>query len=146
MENRYPYLQGDRFQTPNSQKDIASPYDHDSALFQDLEQRGIMPVYVETLNLSTAGGKFINVSGFHFVLYGHTNVAIKTIDTTAYASVWINQKTPQGNNPFPAKHARGFSGPFAFLYLEWPAQNNVYVDVVIFKGSQKPWIDGETPT
>lgn len=150
MKNLYPYRIGDKFETPQSAGQVVNPYDQDSALFQDLIQRGYAPVHVETLNVGTAGAKFINVSGFHFVCYFHDGTANKSSVTNGLANVWINRRTNDGSNPFPGKHARGFSGPFAFLYLEWAAQlsggNPVYVDVIVFKGSEKPWIDGEACT
>lgn len=149
MKNQYPYRSDEKFQTPNSQGQIVNPYDQDSRLFQDLIQRQYAPVHVETINLSVAGSKFINVPGFHFVCYFHDKSAIKNNVTNGMVNVFINRNSNDGSNPFPAKHARGFSGPFAYLFIEWVAQNTpspVFVDVIVFKGAQKPWIDGESCT
>lgn len=149
MKNEYAYRNGNRFQKPDERGQVVNPYDQDSNLFQDLAQRGLAPVHVETIDMSTAGQKLINASGFHFVCYFHDNDAIKNSVTDGYVSVWINQRTNNGNTPFPAKHARGFSGPFACLYLEWTPQTTpspVFCDVIVFKGAEKPWIDGEACT
>lgn len=149
MKNDYPYRHGNRFEKPESQGQVTNPYDQDSALFQDLIQRGLAPVHVESIDMSTAGQKLINASGFHFVCYFYEKTSpTKDVVSNGLVNAWINQRTNNGNTPFPAKHARGFSGPFAFLYLEWTAQttgtDDVMCDVVIFKGAQKPWIDGES--
>lgn len=146
MRSRYPYLPKGVFIQPQENEEIDLPYVMDSRLLQDLEQRNREAVFVTTLNLSTAGEMLISQPGFHFCIYGHDGTSIKTVDTTAYVGVFINKQNIDGSNPFPAKHARGFSGPFSKLYLQWPAQNNVYCDLVIYKGSQKPWIDGESCT
>ncbi len=146
MRNDYPYRGKDRFEIPNSQGQITNPYDQDSRLFQDLEQRGLLPIRVFRQSLVTAGSLYIPDTGFHFVLYGDDNSAIRTINTTAYIEVWINAKGEGASPGFPAKHARGFSGPFSGLYLKWPAQTGVFCNFVIFKGAEKPWIDGESAT
>lgn len=148
MDNEYPYRHTDRFEKPNSQGQVVSPYDQDSALFQDLIQRGLAPVHVESIDMSVAGQKLVNASGFHFVLYFYEKgSSTKNVVSNGYCDIWINQRNQNGSTPFPAKHARGFSGPFACLYLEWPAQTtgtkDVMCDVIVFKGAQKPWIDGE---
>ena len=150
MKNQYPYLDRDRFVRPDTNKDIVNPYDLDSRLFQDLAQRGINPCFVQTINLGTAGQLSIQKPGFHFVIYGHDGSTNKTVNTTALVNTWINQRNNNGDVPFPAKHARGFSGPFTGLYLEWPAQQSagldIYCDLIIFQNPDKPWIDGESAT
>ena len=143
--NRYPYTMDPRFVTPTGSGQIASPYDEDSRLFQDLQQRGLQPVFVTTLSLATAGSLSIPITGYHFVLYGHDGSSIKTVNTTAYAGVSINTTTSVPN-PYPAKHARGFSGPFNGLHVQWPAQAGVYADLVVYKSAERPWIDGESAT
>ena len=152
MQNRYPYVPGGRFPGPaDSTRQVVTPYDQDSNLFQDLKQRGINPVKViQNIDLSIAGSLFIDEPGYHFVIYGHDGDAIKTVNTTALVQVYINQQNNSGT-PFPAKHARGFSGPFSQLFLTWPAQtaggtDPVFCDVVIHRGSNQPWIDGESAT
>ena len=155
MKNRYPYSDGGRFPAPpDSTRQVISPYDQDSNLFQDLKQRGLSPVKViENLDLTVAGQLFVDEPGYHFVIYGHEGSVpdpSKPVNTTVLVNIWINGQNNQSGKPFGAKHGRGFSGPFGQLYLEWPAQPNgstpVFADLYIFKGSQKPWIDGETPT
>lgn len=145
--NRFPYLPGNRFEIPNNLKEISSPYDQDSRLLQDLAQRNLRPVSVRTLDLSAAGSLSIDESGFHFVQYGHDNSTDKAVDTKSLVNVQINTKHDrQDQVGFPAKHARGYSGPFVGLFLTWPAQPGVFCDFIIFKNSFAPWIDGEAAT
>mgnify|MGYP003423198779 CR=1 FL=1 len=125
---------------------VISPYDIPDALIQDMIARGVRPWSVETLNLATAGSKVIMTPGFHVVLYGHDNSANKAINTTAIVNCWWGDKKQAGVNPFPLKHARGLSGPFQALYIEWVAQSNVYADLVVHTGMNEPWIDGESCT
>lgn len=148
MSNKY--YPGPRFEMPDVRRQIENPYDHDSGTFQDLVARNLRPVFVQTLNLGTAGQLLLNVEGYHFVIYGHDGSSNKAVDTTVLVNAWINLQTNDGTTPFPAKHARGFTGPFEKLYIEWPAQTNLgnprYCDMIIFKTPMKPWIDGEAPT
>ena len=152
MKNQYPYRQENRFQTPSRSGQVVSPYDQDSALFQDLDQRATQVTYTQTINLSEAGSLLIPVSGYHFCCYGHDGQDNKTVDTTVLLNAYINQQSDAGgpNAAFPAKHGRGYSGPFAKIFFTWPAQENSgqprYADIVIYKGANQPWIDGEAPT
>lgn len=149
MKNQYGYRGPlePRFQTPDSNKQVVNPYDLDSRLFQDLAQRKINPVTViPNIDLTTAGELAVPKPGFHFVIYGHDGSATKTVNTTALVNVLVNQQYNTGEAAYPAKHARGFSGPFASLYLSWPAQPNVYCDLVILLNPDHPWIDGESAT
>lgn len=148
-----PYLTENRFQTPDNLKQIESPYDQDSKLFQDLIQRQIMPVKVRRFSVATAGSTLIQESGFHFVIYGDDGgvaTPVPAVNTQIQVDVYINAQSSAPGNGFPAKHARGFSGPFSQLYLEWVAQSVMgstpYATLVIFKSKDKPWIDGESPT
>lgn len=148
-----PYLQGNRFETPNTLKEIYSPYDQDSKLFQDLIQRGIMPIKTWRFSVAAAGSLLIDEPGFHFVIYGDDDAiatAVPAVDTTVQVNVYINQRSPAAGHSFPAKHARGFSGPFSALYLEWVAQSVMasrpHATLVVFKSKERPWIDGEAPT
>lgn len=143
---RYPYDNRGRFIEPDSKRQIISPYDQDSRLFQDLAQRGIRPVKVVRIALAAAGQMSIPESGYHFVMYGDDGATPPAVNTTAIVYAQINTDRDQGDTPFPAKHARGFSGPFQGLFLTWPAQNGVYANVIIFKSAERPWIDGESAT
>lgn len=149
MDNEYPYRARNKFQIPISGNEVVNPYDHDSRLFQDLVQRGYSPTFVQTVNLGTAGSVFLPVGGFHFVVYGHDGSATKAADTSVLVNVSINKQCDDVA-PFPAKNARGFSGPFGQLFCSWPAQvngsNPRYADIIIFKGAEQPWIDGEACT
>lgn len=149
MRNQYPYRPDNRFEIADPNKQIVSPYDMDSRLITDLKQRTVKPVKVYPINLGTAGSLLIDEPGFHFVIYGKES-STGAINTTIQVSVWINQQSNDGSNPFPARHARGFSGPFAQMFLQWEAQQSagvdILADVVIFKGAEKPWIDGESAT
>lgn len=148
-KNVTPYREHEKFKRADSNKEVVNPYDHDTRLMQDLKQRGYNPAFVQTLNLSVANEILIERFGYHFVIYGHDGSTNKAVNTTAFVNVWINQMTRQLDTPFPAKHARGFSGPFSSLYLQWPAQASpaaVYADLIIFASPDKPWVDGEAPT
>jgi len=146
-DNRYPYLPGNRYLGSDPTRQISSPYDEDSRLFDDLKQREIRPVSVKTIDLSTAGSLELSDTGYHFVIYGHDGSSNKAVNTTAFVEVQINTGgQDKGYNKFPAKHARGFSGPFSGLYLSWPAQSGVYCDLIIYKSYERPWIDGESAT
>lgn len=157
--NEAPYLDGNRFQTPNTLREIRSPYDQDSRLFQDLAQRQVVPVKVYRIDLSVAGEMKIDEPGYHFVQYGWVysdpnttppTVGNKPVNTTTLVNVHINQQSAALPQPFPAKHARGYSGPFGQLYLTWDAQtsggNPILCDFLIFKSYERPWIDGESAT
>lgn len=147
--NEYPYRGQNRFQTANPNKQIDSPYDMDSALLTDLKQRGVRAVKVYQLNLGTAGALLIDEPGYHFVIYGRESVT-GSVNTTIKVSAFINIQSDDGSTPFPARHARGFSGPYGCLYLKWDAQLSagipILADVVLFKSSEQPWIDGESAT
>lgn len=149
MDGQYPYRNRDKFVVPDSNREVVNPYDQDSRLFQDLVQRKYEPVFVVTLDFSQAGSLHLPVSGFHFVVYGHDGQPNKGADTSVLVNVSINQQSAMPN-PYPAKNARGYSGPFAQLYLEWPQQLNMgeprFADFIIYKGWNKPWIDGEACT
>lgn len=147
------YLQGNRFQTPDTLREINSPYDQDSKLFQDLIQRGIMPVKTWRVSVATAGSLLIDEPGYHFVVYGDDGsvaTPVPAINTTIQLNAYINQRSSANGHPFPAKHARGFSGPFASLYFEWVAQavmaSTPFATIIVFKSKEKPWIDGESAT
>ena len=142
-----------RWGIPNTLREISSPYDQDSALFQDLRQRGIMPVKTYRFSVAAAGSRLIDESGYHFVLYGDDGspaTPVPAINTSLQVDVYINQQSSAQGHPFPAKHARGFSGPFSQLFLSWVAQSVMastpYMTLVIFKSIEKPWIDGESAT
>ena len=137
---------GDKFKSKKSSEQPYSPYDENSKLFEDLAQRNYSPVSVVRLDLTSAGSTFVNIPGYHFVILGDDNSANKAVNTNILVNVWINKRANSGENPFPAKNARGFSGPFAYLYLEWAAQSGAYADLIIYKSCERPWIDGETCT
>lgn len=146
--NKFPYG-GPRFEVPSEAGQINNPYDIDSRLLQDMQQRGIEPVYCERINLGTAGTKFLNVPGYHFVQYGDDNSATLAADTSTLVYVSVNKESLDAN-PFPAKSSRGFSGPFGKLFLSWPAQMNGgnarWCTFIVYKCSQQPWINGEVCT
>ena len=141
------YLPGQIFKQPSSTRDYDSPYVMPSEELNDLLQKNRDAVTVFRLPLATAGSLWIQKPGYHFCGYGDDGDAIRTIDTTAFVNVFINKGTVDPTaEPFPAKHARGFSSPFAQLYLTWPAQPGVYMNFVVFHSKEKPWIDGESGT
>ena len=136
----------DKFQ--QGEQPIHNPFDMNGPQINDLLQRRVVPVVVqERVDLSAAGELALNVPGRAFVVYGHDGSTIKTVNTTAYMSVQFNKYSWESNVAgFPAKHARGFRGPFANLVFKWPAQNGVFVDIVIHQYEDHPWIDGESCT
>lgn len=150
MNNNYPYRNRDKYEIPQSDREVTNPYDQDSKLFQDLEQRDYDCVYVQSINLGVAGSLYLPKSGYHFCVFGRDASTNKAVDTTVLLNIWINKKTNNGSVPYPAKHGRGYSGPFSRLYIEWPAQTNGassrFLDLVIYKCINQPWIDGEAPT
>ena len=146
MNNQYPYRPGSRFQIPERAGQIVSPYDIDSNLLQDLAQRQLQVMDVITISLAVAGTQLINKPGYGFVFFGHDGDDIKTVNTQTLVNVWINQQTANTPVGYPAKHARGYFGPFGQLFLQWPAQTDAYVDLIIFKNFERPWIDGEACT
>lgn len=146
-DNRYPYGPGGRFIQPDRAGQVDNPYDQDSRLFQDLDQRKLKPVSVIRLDVSTAGFTWIKESGYHFVCFGDDGSVLQATKTTILVNAYINASTDSGGNPFPAKHNRGFSGPFYQLYLTWPANGtSTFVNLVIYKNWAQPWVDGETAT
>ena len=135
----------DRFNQGPWPEKVRNPLDINDPVIQDMIARAPKPFHIETLDLRTAGEKLIQVPGFHFVIYGHDGTDIKAVNTQALVNVyWGIQKNE--SKPFPAKHARGISAPFQALYLTWPAQSNVYADVIVFHGMYRPYIDGESCT
>lgn len=154
-DGRWPYEPGGRFQIPNPSGQIGGPYDQDSRLFQDLIQRDVRPVRVFRLDLGVAGQLSINEPGFHFVQYGFQQESPgvdgnKPVNTTTLVRVQINTEHDNGSDFFPAKHARGYSGPFKGLFLVWDAQTSngehIFCDFIVFKAFERPWIDGESCT
>lgn len=154
-DNRYPNQPGGRFVTPDTLGQIISPYDMDSRLLNDLQQRGIRPIKVFRIDLSVAGSLQIKDSGFHFVQYGFMQQTPgtdgnKPVNTTSLVTVQINTDHDAGFDKFPAKHARGYSSPFYGLFVEWQAQTSagqpIFCDFILFKSSERPWIDGESAT
>lgn len=148
MKNIFGYrgVGNDRYVKPDTNGQVVNPYDLDSRLFQELAQTKRLPYFVQTLDLRTANSLSLPKNGFHFVCYGHDGSATKTVNTTILVNVWANTINNTGDAPFPAKHARGFSGPFSGLYLEWSAQANAYADFIIFMNPDTPWLDGESCT
>lgn len=142
----WPKGQGRFQQGPANQQQIISPFDIPTELIQDMIQRQVNPWQVFQIDLSQAGSQLLRVPGFHFVIYGHDGTTNKAVNTQAYVNVWWGESKKEYKG-FPAKHARGLSGPFQSLYLEWPAQAGpIFADVVVFSGMFQPWIDGESCT
>lgn len=136
----------DRFEVANPLQQVFSPYDIPTSLIDDMIARNVIPWKVQTIDLSVAGSTTLMTPGFHFVIYGHDGSANKAVNTTALVNVWWGQAKNPGVNPFPAKHARGMSGPFQALYIEWPAQSGVYADLIVHSGMYQPYVDGESCT
>lgn len=135
-----------KYQGLKQYEEIHNPYDFDTKLFEDLNKRKINPIFVQTVDLRVAGSLQLLRPGFHFVIYGHDGGAVKAVNTTILVQAYINQELKTPDSPFPAKHARGFSGPFTAIYFEWLAQTNAFADILIFSNPARPWIDGAAAT
>lgn len=140
------YRYTNRFETPDPRQEIFSPYDMASAVLEDMQRRNVKPFSVVRLDLTVENttGLIIQNPGFHVVLYGHDGTAIKAVNSQAYVEMWWQKFEDVPG--FPMKHARGYSGVFGQLVLKWPAQNNVYADLVIHHEIHTPWMDGEAAT
>ena len=146
-EQRRGYLPGKNFERPSEEKAYDSEYVMPSEQLLDLRQKARDAVTVYEISLATAGTLWVQRAGYHFCLYGHDGSTIKTVNTTAYSGVYINKESVDPTaDPYPAKHARGYSGPFAQLFLSWPAQSGVYASLVVYHSDRQPWIDGESCT
>lgn len=134
----------DRFETANPTEKVFSPFDIPTALLEDMISRNVKPFHVYTVDLSVAGFLQLDVPGFHVVIYGHDGTATKAVNSTAFIEMFWDHKTQETG--FPLKHARGYSGIFRTLYLQWPAQAAARADIVVHSGMHNPWIDGEACT
>lgn len=134
-----------RFEIANPLQEVFSPYDIPTSLIDDMIARNVRPWSVQTISLAAAGEMVLRIPGFHIVIYGHDNSTNHAVNTTAYMECFWGDAKVEAQG-FPLKHARGLSGPFQALYLKWPAQSNVYVDIVVHSGMYNPWIDGESCT
>jgi len=155
------YYRGDRFKIPQTGpgagREVVSPYDIPSDELQDVIQRRIEPLVVETINLANAGYREFNLPGQALVIYGWetSDGFLRTVDTTASMQLFLENTWP-GPDPvtagapkragFPLKHARGYRGPFSKFTLSWVAQAGVSVDLVVHRFVGIPWIDGESCT
>lgn len=156
------YYPNSRFVMPDNKRQFENPFDIDSGLIQDLIQRGVAPITTIKLNLAVANteGFEINRPGSGIVCYGYdtsnsTSIDERTVDSTAM--IWCAFNRALGYNPmsvdsqvnieaFPLKHSRGVRGPFAKVFLYWPAQANTAVDLVIHTYKYEPWVNGESAT
>lgn len=142
------YFDPKRFEVPNAQREIQNPYDMTGPVIDDLIRRKVQPVLVfERISLAQAGERTFLVPGRALVLYGHDGSEIRTVNTTAFASVQFEVESYNSSlGGFPMKHARGFRGPFSRFAIKWPAQSGVYIDVVVHQFEGEPWVDGEAAT
>ena len=161
------YYPENRFQTPRNDKPVDNPYDVDSAILQDMNQRSTQPFVVIPLNLTTASTDPDNASGVAvptkgqwiemkmpgnhvaFLGYDRSSSNQATI-TTVFAEFYIGHKAPNADDiGFPLKHNRGHSGPFERFWIRWPAQTaaaNTSANLIIYRYQHRPWINGEAGT
>lgn len=139
------YRERARFEPIDGSRDVFNPFDIPSEVIQDIIARHPRPFQVQLIDLSVAGQIEITTPGFHVVLFGHTNNATKTVNTTAFIECHFGDYKV-GATGFPLKHNRGVSGPFEKLSLKWPAQPGVFADVVIYSGMFHQWVNGEAAT
>lgn len=124
--------------------EIISPYVPQSHVLNDIKRTRAAPFEIRTISLASAGELFISTFGHGLVIYGHDGSATKAVNSTALVNLWIEN---QDGNPFPLKHSRGFVGPFTQIWLRWPAQSGVFVDLVIYKNTvNHPYVNGEAAT
>ncbi len=131
-----------RFQAPVQGQQFGSEYDLASEMLIDLNQRGIAPLQVVTLNLASAGTVLLANPGRAFVAYFYqTGSAIKTQVTNGLVTCFINESNDSNSMvAFPTKHNRGFHGSFSQLFLKWGSQPGVSVDLVILRSKRIPWM------
>lgn len=134
-----------RFQKPAEGEVYPSEYDFSSGLINDLQQRDLAPIIVQTFNLATAspaGGIKLAMPGRAFVGYGYTTTDTFKSPQNFRIDVAINQQSVANETVFPCDISRGFRGLFHTLYLTWAAQAGLSVDFVIFRSKRKPWMSG----
>ena len=152
------YYPARRFKVPTTKRQYESPYDISSAELQDLIARKQSPIQKTTLNLTNARLQPLEIpyAGQAVVIFGSDGSVIRTVNTTALVWMQFNQfdsnildggaVTPNAQGGFPMKHARGFRGPFSRLFLTWPAQAGVWIDLIVYSSKELPWVDGESAT
>ncbi len=142
-----------RFSIPEVFRKWIDRYDIQGEMIQDLVQRNPSVIYTESFALDTAqtaaSPKLIEGAGRGFVCYFYnTGDAKKTRRNDGFIEVRPN--TMLSSSAFPAKHGRGYRGDIAKLFLNWPAQAGMSVDIIVFKFDDDPWeVDGGccmTPT
>lgn len=132
-----------RFVTPKQGEQFASEYDFPTDELTDLQGRDIAPVFVISQNLAVAGTLALpNLPGRGFVPYFFvTGTVQKQRQPGGLLTVYVNQlDSSQSALGVNAKHNRGFRGSFAQLFLSWPAQPGVSVDLVIHRSKFLPWM------
>lgn len=131
-----------RFVTPKQGSQYSSEYDFGSDLIDDLQKRDVSPLFVVTLDLSTAGSQFFRVPSRAIVPYfwatGTTN---KVRKPAGLVTIYPNQQDNSNSFfAFPAKHNRGFRGSFSQVFISWAAQASTSVDLVFLKSGYTPWM------
>lgn len=119
-------------------------YNYESAELQNLIGNNNKPLSTHTLDLSIAQTmpREINFPGRGFALYGYvTSDATRTVVVDFLVNVRINKDLPE--TQYPGKHQRGYRGDFVKLFLYWPAQPGVTVDLVVHNFDDRPWQGGQ---
>lgn len=132
-----------RFIKPVQGAQFPSEYDADSSMLADLIGRDVSAIAVRTLNLAVAGSIAIELPCRGFVPYFWVTDSLnKTRQPDGLVSVYIGTTQPNAtiDQPFPAKHNRGFRGTFTKCYITWLAQTNTSVDLVFHKSCRTPWM------
>lgn len=138
-----------RFERPSGFLKWINRYHWASELAQSLVQTPPRSLHVQTIDLSTArdvgNPLIIEVPGRGFVFYGYTgSSSTRAVNADTFVHVRINRDMI--TNFFPAKHQRGYRGDFSRLFLSWPAQSGISVDLVIFEFDARPWQGGQEAT
>ena len=147
--------------TPSGDLKYISPYDWEGAELQALQQRNFDTLYTQILDLTVAqtfqAPLLVNQPGRAICLYGIdttnasgraynpvTNTGTEAVATDVFVFCAIN--STQAHEGLALKHNRGFRGPFGYVNLSWPAQNNRNARLVIYRCGWVPWLSGEFAT
>lgn len=131
-----------RFRPVDQGSQFRSEYDFSTDLLIDLNQRGLDPIKVVTIDLSTAGTRYFNTSGRAFVPYfWNTGTANRTRAPAGFITGYVNARDATNPNvALTMKHNRGYRGSYSQMYFTWTAQAGVSVDLVFLRSKMTPWM------
>ena len=131
----------ERFEQAIQGEQVESEYDFPSDILADEIARNVIPIQVITLDLTNAGSLLIPTPGRGFTMFDYNGTDANRVPLQqALVNVYINKSDASDNNAWPLKYNRGFRGTFSKLFLQWSAQGNVSVNILIFKSRFDPWM------